>query len=205
MNVIVAGEESGVVRDAFIDEGHRAWSCDLKPSRSNRGPHYQGSWRDIQWDAFDIGILHPECGDLCSSGARWFPEKRRDGRQQAAIDEFLYLANAPIDASCLENSIGIMSTLFRAPDQILQPWMLGVWETKASCYWLKNLPRLKVLYRTIDECREALRLPPGSKPVARVHKMGPSKVKGQRSQMRAATLPEIARAMATQWGIKKPA
>lgn len=196
MNVIVAGEESGVERDAFARLGHNAWSCDLKPSR-RPGQHYQGSWREIQWESFDLGIMHPECTHLAVSGARWFPEKRADGRQQAAIAEFLYLANAPVYASCTEQPVSIMSSLYRKPDQVIQPWQFGRWETKALCYWLRNLPPLVPLYRTLAEAREALGLSHDAKPEARVHKMAPGP---KRAEMRSESFPEVAAAMAAQWG-----
>lgn len=198
LTVIVAGEESGVTRNAFAALGHNAWSCDLKPTRSP-GQHYQGSWHDIEWASFDLAVMHPECTHLAVSGAKHFAEKRADGRQQAAIAEFLYLATAPVYASCVEQPISIMSTLYRKPDQIVQPWMFGRWETKATCYWLKNLPRLVPLYRTLPEAREALGLPPDAKPEAKVHKCPPGKL---RSQIRSESFPEIAAAMAAQWGGK---
>ena len=196
MNVIVAGEESGTVRDAFAALGHNAWSCDLKPSR-RPGQHWQGSWREIHWPSFDIGVMHPECTHLAVSGSRWFPAKRADGRQQAAIAEFLYLAEAPIYASCVEQPVSIMSTIYRKPEQIVQPWMFGDFETKATCYWLRNLPRLVPTYRTAEECREALGLPAGSKPVARVHLMPPGP---RRAELRSESFAGISRAMALQWG-----
>lgn len=197
LSVMVAGEESGVTRDAFARLGHNAWSCDLKPSRSPNGQHWQGSWHDVCWESFDIGIMHPECTHLAVSGAKWFAQKRADGRQQAAIDEFMYLASAPVYASCIEQPISIMSRIYRRPEQIVQPWMFGRWETKALCYWLKNLPRLVVLYRTVDEAREALGLPAGAKPEAKVHKCPPGPL---RSQILSQSFPEIAEAMAAQWG-----
>ena len=196
MNVIVAGEESGTVRDAFAALGHNAWSCDLKPSR-RPGQHWQGSWREIHWPSFDIGVMHPECTHLAVSGSRWFPAKRADGRQQAAIAEFLYLAEAPVYASCVEQPVSIMSTLYRKPEQIVQPWMFGDFETKATCYWLRNLPRLVPTYRSAEECREALGLPAGSKPVARVHLMPPGP---RRAELRSESFAGISRAMALQWG-----
>lgn len=196
MNVIVAGEESGTVRDAFAALGHNAWSCDLKPSR-RPGQHWQGSWREIHWPSFDIGVMHPECTHLAVSGSRWFPAKRADGRQQAAIAEFLYLAEAPIYASCVEQPVSIMSTIYRKPEQIVQPWMFGDFETKATCYWLRNLPRLVPTYRTAEECREALGLPAGSKPVARVHLMPPGP---RRAELRSESFAGISQAMARQWG-----
>ena len=196
MNVIVAGEESGTVRDAFAALGHNAWSCDLKPSR-RPGQHWQGSWREIHWPSYDIGVMHPECTHLAVSGSRWFPAKRADGRQQAAIAEFLYLAEAPIYASCVEQPVSIMSTIYRKPEQIVQPWMFGDFETKATCYWLRNLPRLVPTYRSAEECREALGLPAGSKPVARVHLMPPGP---RRAELRSESFAGISRAMAIQWG-----
>lgn len=196
MNVIIAGECSGVERNAFTDRGHNAWSCDLKVSRS-AGNHYVGSWRDIEWSGWDLAIMHPECTHLAVSGARWFPEKRADGRQQAAIDEFMFLANAPVKSSCVEQPISIMSRLYRKPDQIVQPWMFGRWETKALCYWLKNLPLLVPMYRTAEECREALGLPAGSKPEAKVWKMAPGP---DRQEKRSDSFPEVAKSMAEQWG-----
>lgn len=196
MNVIVAGEESGTVRDAFAALGHNAWSCDLKPSR-RPGQHWRGSWREIHWPSFDIGVMHPECTHLAVSGSRWFPAKRADGRQQSAIAEFLYLAEAPIYASCVEQPVSIMSTIYRKPDQIVQPWMFGDFETKATCYWLRNLPRLVPTYRSAEECREALGLPAGSKPVARVHLMPPGP---RRAELRSESFAGISQAMARQWG-----
>lgn len=198
MNVVIAGEESGVTRDAFASRGHNAWSCDLKPSRKP-GQHWQGSWHDVCWESFDLGIMHPECTHLAVSGARWFPQKRADGRQQAAIAEFMYLAEAPVYASCVEQPVSIMSSLYRKPEQIVQPWMFGDWETKSTCYWLKNLPRLVPTYRTADECREALGLPSGSKPIAKVHLMPPGP---RRAELRSESYQGIADAMAAQWGVE---
>lgn len=196
MKVIIAGEESGIERDAFSAAGHDAWSCDIKPSRKP-GNHIQVSWRYLVWDSYDLGIMHPECTHLAVSGARWFPQKIADGRQQAAIEEFMYLINAPVRMSCVEQPVSIMSTVYRKPDQIVQPWMFGRWETKALCYWLKNLPPLVPLYKTVDELREALYLPHDSKPLAKVHRCPPGPL---RQQIRSESFPEIAEAMAAQWG-----
>lgn len=147
-----------------------------------------------------MAVMHPECTHLAVSGAKHFAEKRADGRQQAAIAEFLYLATAPVHASCVEQPVGIMSTLYRKPEQIVQPWMFGRWEAKATCYWLKNLPRLVVLYRTLGEAREALGLPPDAMPEQKVWKASPTKDPEVRRAIRSATFPEIAAAMAAQWG-----
>ena len=183
MKVLVACEYSGVVRDAFIARGHDAMSCDLLPP-DTRGPHYQGDVRDVLGNGWDLMIGHPPCDHLAVSGARWFKEKRADGRQQAAIDFFLLLAQADIPRIALENPVSIMSTHFRKPDQIIQPWQFGHGETKATCLWLKNLPLLTPI--DIVDGREA-----------RVHKMPPGP---NRWKERSRTFTGIGSAMADQWG-----
>ncbi len=185
MNIIIAGEESGITRSAFASRGHNAWSVDLKPSR-RIGQHWQGSWRDVNWTSFDLAIAHPECTHLAVSGARHFAAKRADGRQQAAIDEFMYLVEAVerCGRGCIEQPVSIMSSLYRKPDQIVQPWQFGHGETKATCYWLFNLPPLRPT-RIVDGR------------VARIHRMAPSPL---RAQARSETYVGIAEAMADQWG-----
>lgn len=141
MRVLIACEFSGIVRDAFRVRGHDAVSCDLLPSE-RPGPHIQGDVLAVLADGWDLMIAHPPCNHLAASGARWFPEKRADGRQQAAIEFFLAFINAPIPLIAVENPVGIMSTLFRKPDQIIQPWQFGFSESKATCLWLKGLSKL---------------------------------------------------------------
>ena len=182
MKILVACEYSGRVRDAFIKQGHDAMSCDLLPTDSP-GPHYQGDVFDIINDGWDLAIFHPPCTHLAVSGARWFKEKQADGRQQAAIDFFMKLVNADIPMIAVENPISIMSTRYRKPDQIIQPWMFGHGETKATCLWLKNLPKL--VPTDIVDGREA-----------RVHKLPPSP---DRWKLRSTTYAGIAEAMAQQW------
>lgn len=185
MRVLVACEYSGTVRDAFIRAGHYAESCDLLPSDSDFGPHWQGDVIDmIVADDWDLMIAFPPCTDVCVSGARWFKEKRADGRQQRAIQFVRDLMAAPIDKIAIENPIGVLSSEIRKPDQIIQPWQFGHGETKATCLWLKNLPKL--VPTTIVEGREA-----------RVHRMPPSK---DRWKERSRTYQGIADAMAAQWG-----
>lgn len=140
--VLIACEYSGVVRDAFIKRGFDATSCDLLPTDAP-GPHYQGDVRDIWGNGFDLIIAHPPCTDIAISGARWFPEKIADGRQQAGIDFFMQCVNAPAKFVAVENPICIMSKIYRKPDQIVQPWMFGESFQKSTCLWLKNLPKLK--------------------------------------------------------------
>lgn len=184
MKVLIACEYSGRVRDAFIRVGHDAMSCDLLPT-DVPGPHYQGDVFDVINDGWDLMIGHPPCTDLAVSGAKHFAAKRADGRQQAGIEFFMRLANAPIEKIALENPICIMSTEWRKPDQIIQPWMFGHGETKATCLWLKNLPKL--MPTNIVDGREA-----------RIHKMPPSI---DRWKKRSETYLGIAQAMADQWGV----
>ena len=181
--ILVACEYSGVVRDAFLARGHDAMSCDLLPT-DVPGPHYQGDVRDVLGDGWDLMIAHPPCDHLAVSGARWFAEKRADGRQQAAIEFFLMLARADIPRIALENPVSIMSSHFRKPDQIIQPWQFGHGETKATSLWLKNLPALTPT--DVVDGREA-----------RVHKMPPGP---NRWKERSRTFTGIANAMANQWG-----
>ena len=183
MKVLVACEYSGVVRDAFIKRGHDAMSCDILPTDAP-GPHYQGDVMDILNDGWDLMIAHPPCTHLAVSGAKHFAAKRADGRQQQGIDFFMLLANAPIKRYAIENPVCIMSTIWRKPDQIIQPWQFGHGETKATCLWLKNLPNL--VPTNIVEGREA-----------KVHKMPPSP---NRWKLRSKTYQGIADAMAQQWG-----
>lgn len=183
MRVLVACEFSGTVRDAFIRGGHEAMSCDLEPT-DKPGPHYQGDIFDIINDKWDLMIAHPPCTHLAVSGARHFAAKRADGRQQFAIDFFMKLANTDIPKYAIENPISIMSSQWRKPDQIIQPWQYGHGETKATCLWLKGLPLLKPT--NIVDGREP-----------RVHKMPPS---ADRWKLRSMTYQGIADAMASQWG-----
>jgi hypothetical protein len=181
MRVLVACEFSGIVRDAFIRRGHDAMSCDLLPSEKP-GPHYQGDVRDVLGDGWDLMVAHPSCQFLCVSGARWF--KGREVEQAQAIDFVVHLMNAPIEKIALENPIGVLSTKFRKPDQIIQPWMFGHPETKATCLWLKSLPKL--VPTNIVEGRDN-----------RVHRESPGP---DRWKNRSRTMKGIADAMAIQWG-----
>ena len=182
MKVLIACEFSGIIRDAFIARGHDAWSCDLIPSE-RPGKHYQGDVFDIIYENWDLVIAHPPCTDLASSGARWFKEKISDGRQQLSIDFFMKFTRLNIPFA-IENPIGIMSTIYRKPDQIIQPWQYGHGETKATCLWLNNLPILK-----------PTDIVTGREP--KVHYMSPSE---DRAKNRSRTYAGIAEAMAAQWG-----
>jgi hypothetical protein len=183
VRVLVACEFSGVVRDAFLAKGHEAVSCDLLPT-DVPGPHIQGDVLSVLGDGWDLVIAHPPCSHLAVSGARWFAAKRADGRQQEGIDFFMAMARAPVVRVAVENPIGVMSTLYRKPDQIIQPWQFGHGETKATCLWLKGLPLLRPTH--IVDGREA-----------RVHRLPPSV---DRWKLRSVTCQGIADAMANQWG-----
>ena len=183
MQVLVACEFSGVVRDAFRSIGHDAWSCDLLPTK-NMENHIQGNVLDVLNEGWDLMIAHPPCTHLAVSGARWFKDKKKE--QKEAIKFFMNLIESPIPKICVENPISIMSTRYRKPDQIIQPWQFGHGETKATCLWLKNLPLLKPT--KIVSGREA-----------RVHRLPPSE---DRWKLRSITYEGIAKAMANQWGAK---
>ena len=142
MRLLVACEYSGIVRDAFAKIGWDAWSCDLLPSEIP-GKHIQGDICKVLLNRWDMMIAHPPCTHLACSGARHFEKKRADGRQQQGIELFMALARAPIKRICIENPVGIMSSKWREPDQIIQPYYFGDEAQKTTCLWLKNLPPLQ--------------------------------------------------------------
>lgn len=185
MNVLVACEFSGVVRDAFIRAGHHAISCDLLPTETP-GPHFQGDvlahTAAILPHTFDLMVAHPPCTHLAVSGARWWRGKRTE--QMEALEFVRQLMAAPIERIAIENPVSHISEAIRRPDQIIQPWQFGHGETKATCLWLKNLPPLQPTHKV-----------PGREP--RVHHMPPGP---DRWKERSRTLPGIAEAMADQWG-----
>lgn len=181
MRVLVACEFSGTVRDAFARRGHHAVSCDLLSPETD-GLHYHGDVRDILADNWDMMIAHPPCTHLAVSGARWFKDKQQE--QAEALAFVRTLMAAQIERIAIENPISIISSKIRKPDQIIQPWQFGHGETKATCLWLKNLPKLKPT--NIVDGREA-----------RIHKMSPGP---NRWKERSKTYQGIADAMADQWG-----
>lgn len=140
--VLVACEESDEVRGRFEAVGFDAWSCDLQPNRNPKAKHYQGNVFDIINDGWDAMIAFPPCTHLAVSGAAWFEQKRKDGRQQEGIDFFMAMVNAPIKKIAIENPIGIMSSLYKKPTQVIQPYYFGDEFQKTTCLWLKNLPPL---------------------------------------------------------------
>jgi len=183
MKILVACEYSGKVRDAFIKGGGDAMSCDLLPTDAF-GPHYQGDVRDVLDYPWDLMIAHPPCTDLSVSGARHFQNKRLIGRQQASASFFMMLAKCDIPRIAIENPICIMSSLWRKPDQIIQPWQFGHGETKATALWLKNLPLLKPTNLVAGREQRIFKMPPSA----------------DRWKLRSETYQGIAQAMANQWG-----
>lgn len=192
MRVLIACEFSGIVRDAFIARGHDAWSCDILPT-DTPGPHYQGGIETVlaRVKGWDMMIAHPPCTHLAVSGAAWFKEKIADGRQQEALDFVRFLMDANIEKICVENPVSIISTKIRKPEQIVQPYMFGHYETKATCLWLKNLPPLKP---TTDFKSETMALPENKR--MRLHYLPPGP---DRWKERSKTFQGIADAMAAQW------
>ena len=186
MNVLIACEYSGRAREAFRKRGHDAYSVDLLESEDDSIYHYQSSvesviQRNCDWDLL---IAHPPCTDLAVSGARHFPAKIADGRQQRALDFVQWLMNLPIKKKAIENPVSVISSKIKKPSQIIQPWMFGHGETKATCLWLENLPKLEPT--NIVSGRDSV-----------VHKMPPSP---DRWKNRSRTYQGIADAMAQQWG-----
>lgn len=185
MRVLVACEFSGIMRDAFLERRHIAYSCDLLDSESSNVRHIKGDVLQHiaeEGHTYDLMIAHPPCTHLAVSGARWFKEKRAEQTEALAFVQFLM--DSPIPRICIENPIGVISSKIRKPDQIIQPWQFGHGETKATCLWLKNLPPLAPT--NIVEGREP-----------RVHHASPGP---GRWKERSRTLPGIAAAMADQWG-----
>jgi len=183
MRVLVACEYSGRVRDSFLKRGHDAMSCDLLPTEVD-GPHYQGLVEDVLNDGWDLMVAHPPCTDLAVSGCAHFAKKYADGRVDRALDFVRLLMAAPIERWCIENPVSLISSKICKPDQIIQPWEFGHGECKATCFWLKNLPRLRPTKHV-----------PGRE--ERILAMGPSP---DRWKERSRTFEGVAEAMGDQWG-----
>ena len=192
MRVLVACEYSGRVRQAFLDRGHEAWSCDLLPAEDGSEFHLQADVLDVlhttatTWwaDPWDLMIAHPPCTHLAVSGARHFAAKEASGVQAKALEFVRKLMAAPIPRICIENPVSIISTRIKKPSQIIQPWMFGHGETKTTCLWLKGLHKL--VPTNIVAGRSD-----------RIHKMPPHP---NRWKDRSRTYQGIADAMAAQWG-----
>lgn len=201
LKILVACEYSGRVRDAFNNLGHKATSCDLLPT-DVKGRHYQGDVMQIINDGWDLMVAHPPCTFLTVSAARWYyhpddkhlpialrrPHPSYPNRKQDQIDsvEFVKtLFNSSIKKIAVENPIGVLSTQWKKPSQIIQPWQFGHGETKATCLWLKNLPCLVPTDIKRERAQRIFNLPPSA----------------DRWKLRSLTFQGIANAMASQWGV----
>jgi len=190
MKVLIGCEFSGVVRRAFADLGHDAWSCDLLPAEDGSNKHIVGDVRDVLHDGWDLlAVFHPPCTRLCNSGVRWLAERNLWADLDRAADLFSALWNAPVPRRAIENPIMHRHAKeriagYRKPAQIIQPWQFGHGETKATCLWLHGLMPLRPT--DVVDGR-----------TARVHRMPPS---ANRWRERSRTFDGVARAMALQWG-----
>lgn len=195
-SVLVACEYSGAVREAFKRAGWNAWSCDLLPT-DIPGQHHQGDVLEVLDAGWDLVIAHPPCTYLTVSGNRWFLPRfasRFPDRQQNrkdAIAFFMAFVDCKASHVAIENPVGIMSTDYRKPDQVIQPWMFGHAEQKATCLWLKNLPPLRP---TRNVRARMMRLPERQR--QRLHYLPPS---ADRGKIRSKTFAGLANAMAAQW------
>ena len=191
MKILVACEFSQVVTKAFRDRGHEAYSCDILPTEGNPDWHYQCDIKNVLYVGWDMMVAFPPCTHLAVSGAKHFAQKRLDGRQQEGIDFFMLFANSDIPRIAIENPVGIMSTMWRKPDQIIQPWQFGDPFQKTTCLWLKGLPAL--LPTSIVSKGEFVTTPSGKK-LPKWYSDNKS------AKNRSRTFQGIADAMADQWG-----
>jgi hypothetical protein len=204
MKVLIACEESQAVTIEFRKLGFEAYSCDiLEQSGGHLEWHFKGDVLDVLNKGWDCMVAFPPCTDLAMSGAKHFEQKRIDGRQQKSIEFFLQLVNAPIPFIAIENPIGVMSSFYRKPDQIINPFDFGDPARKPTCLWLKNLPKLKstnfgdapLFGETLN--KGEFHTTKGGKTLPKWYNLPPSE---NRSKIRSKTFPGIAKAMANQWG-----
>jgi hypothetical protein len=206
IKILVGCERSGIVRSAFEKRGFDVWSCDLKAT-DKPGKHFQTDiFNALNFRSWDLFICFPPCTHLAVSGAKHFDKKISDGRQQQAIDFFLSMARANVHRVCIENPVGIMSTKYRKPTQIIHPFMFGDPFQKTTCLWLKNLPRLfhaaapDLFNDTITHVhRGEMRVWKSGKKMASWFNETKKADKELTSQLRSITFPGIAEAMAEQW------
>lgn len=191
--VLVACEESQAVTKELRAIGVEAFSCDIEDCSGGHPEwHIQGDVIPLLKESWDMVIAFPPCTHLASSGAAHFEQKRNDGRQQQGVEFFIRFAAINCEKVAIENPVGIMSTIFRKPDQIIQPWQFGHPEQKSTCLWLKGLP----LLTATDDVKEPMMSLP-IKIRQRIHYMSRSR---DRSKQRSKTFLGIAKAMASQWG-----
>lgn len=197
MKILVACEESQAVTIRLRDRGHEAFSCDIEPCSGGHPEwHLQQDVTPILKQEWDMIIAFPPCTHLAVSGAAWFEAKRKDGRQQQGIDFFMLFANAECPKVAIENPVGIMSSVWRKPDQIIQPFMFGEEASKSTCLWLKGLPKL-VPTKIVGKGEQVKYKSGKSMPKWYADAFGlPPK---ERARVRSRTFPGIADAMVSQW------
>ena len=217
MKVLIACEESQAVTKAFRELGHEAYSCDILPASGGHPEwHIQRDVFEVINEGWDLMVAHPPCTFLAVSGASWYyhPEDKnlpveqrrphpkypnRAMDREMAVGFFMALMNAPIERIAVENPIGIMSSRFRKPDQIIQPWQFGDSASKSTCLWLKNLPKLTAT--DIVDKGEVVTCSSGkSMPKWYADALYTANTKEERQTLRSKTFPGIAKAMAEQWG-----
>ena len=198
MKVLVACEESQAVTKEFRKLGHDAYSCDIEPCSGGHPEwHLQEDVLPLLKKEWDMLIAFPPCTHLAVSGAAWFEQKRKDGRQQQGIDFFMEFANCKCDKVAIENPVGIMSTKWRKPDQMINPFQFGDPVPKKTCLWLKGLPLLEPTDVVEPEFIVGKR---DGKKYSKIHYMSVGKDPKERGRLRSKTFPGIAKAMAEQWG-----
>jgi hypothetical protein len=198
MRVLVACEESQNVTRVFRALGHEAYSCDILPCSGGHPEwHIQEDVSKHIGGRWDMLIAFPPCTHLAASGAKHFAQKQKDGRQAEGIDFFMQFVHAPIPLKAIENPIGIMSRVYRKPDQIIHPWMFGHPTTKATCLWLFNLPQL--VPTDVVHKGETITFPSG-KVMSKWYYDLTCLPHSQRGKEKSKTFAGIASAMAAQWG-----
>lgn len=197
MKILVACEESQAVTTELRKLDHEAFSCDIEPCGGAHPEwHLQQDVTPLLDEAWDMLIAFPPCTHLAVSGAAWFEQKRKDGRQQQGIDFFMQFANANVPKIAIENPVGVMSTQWRKPDQIIQPYEYGDAFSKKTCLWLKGLPLLQGT-ELVDKGERVTYKSGKSMPkwYADAFKLPPK----ERAKVRSRTFTGIAKAMALQW------
>ena len=203
MKVLIACEESQAVCKEFRKLGIDAYSCDILPCS---GGHQEWHIQDdvlkvINREHWDCMIAFPPCTHLAVSGAAWFEQKRKDGRQKEGIDFFMAMVNARIKYKAIENPVGIMSKIYRKPNQIIQPYYFGDDEQKTTCLWLYGLPKLyhnskpNLFDNNVTHVKPYFKISKTGNKYTRIHSLG-----GGKGHERSKTFPGIAKAMAEQWG-----
>lgn len=203
LRVLVGCEYTGLVRDAFIAQGHYAMSCDLLPSESGGGDHYQGDIFDVLNDGWDLFIGHPPCTYISYAAMAYWNKPGRVYKRLQALEFFARLLDAPIPHVCIENPLGCADAVIRKPDQIIHPYYFGDSEMKRTCLWLVNLPKLVHVQQPdlFANTTHVNKPEPIYIDYTGKKRYFTDAIKGSNNggHARSASFPGIANAMATQW------